>query len=76
VEVEPKSEILASLPSDESSKTYNFVNSNGKHMMQREGVNPRPSTTRSTARVTRSMMARGDTDTSDKKAFSRRSNLT
>ena len=65
MEVERKSEILANLPSDENSKTYNFVNSNGKHVVKREGLNPRPS-----ARVTRSM-ARGDTVTADGRAFMR-----
>ena len=71
VEVEPKSQILANLPSDENSKTYNFVNSNGKHVVQREGLNPRASVLKSSARVTRSM-ARGDTHTADGRAFIRR----
>ncbi|CAB3978487.1 Phosphatidylserine synthase 1 [Paramuricea clavata] len=40
---ETKGEILANLPSDENSKTYNYVNSNGKHVVEHEGLGPRPS---------------------------------
>lgn len=50
-----KNDILDKLPSDESTKVYNYVRSNGEYVVRRDKLNPRPSAMKSSARVTRSM---------------------
>ncbi|XP_028405150.1 phosphatidylserine synthase 1-like [Dendronephthya gigantea] len=48
-ESESRGEALASLPSDEKNKAYNYVSSNGRHVVRPDGPSASPS------RVTRSM---------------------
>lgn len=55
----PKEDILDNIPSEESTKVYNYVNSNGKDVVKKDRVNSRSAAGETYTRITRSM-ARGN----------------